>query len=58
MVYNGVPMVITTRVMHLMANGMAKAPINGGMGRCMKEVGTKVNEMVKVQLHTKMENHM
>ena len=42
-------MAITTKVMHSKANGMAKAPINGGMDKCMKELGKKVNEMVKAQ---------
>ena len=35
---NGIKMVITTRVMHLMVNGMGKAPISGGMERYMKEI--------------------
>ena len=46
---NGIPVVITTRVMHLMAKGMDRAPINGVMERYMKETISIMNDKVKAK---------
>ena len=55
MAMNGSFSVTTTRVMHSMASGMAKAPTNIGMAKCMKEAGPMVCEMAKVKINTQME---